>query len=342
MADPHFFKPPQPQSLADLAKLVGGVCQGNHTLLITDVAPMHMAQASQLTFLSNTKYANLLAQSQAGACVIELAMMPYAPMHMALIVVPDAYVAYAQIAQIFYPEFAWQKAFVAANAFIHKTASIGDNCIIDHNVYVGRGAQIGKNCWLKPNTVIGPNVVVGDNAIIGSNCSLSHCILGHHVRLLPGVRVGQDGFGFAATSQGVIDIPQLGRVLIGNHVLVGANTTIDRGAGPDTEIGDFTRIDNLVQIAHNVKIGKGCILAAQVGVAGSSVIEDYAMLGGQVGISGHLTIGSRAKIAAQSGVTKNVPANAEMMGYPAMPMKAFLRQVITLAQLAKSRHNGAK
>lgn len=344
MADERFFKKPHPQTLAALARLVGAdlTQAADDQLLISDVGPMHLAEPCHITFLTNKKYTQSLAVSRAGACIIEADMVAYAPKTMALLIVKNAHVAYAKIAQSFYPAPQWHKTYIAPNAFIHPTATIGANCIIDHNVYIGRGAQIGKNCWLKPNTVIGPQVILGDNCLIGSNCSISHAIIGHHVRLLPGARVGQEGFGFAVGPEGVVDIPQLGRVLIGNYVLVGANCTIDRGAGPDTEIGDFTMIDNLVQVAHNVSIGKGCVIAAQVGISGSTVIEDYVMFGGQAGVAGHLTVGRAAKVAAKSGVTKDIAAYAEVMGYPAINMKDYLRQIVALAQMVKSRHNTKK
>ena len=157
------------------------------------------------------------------------------------------------------------------------------------------------------------------------------------MRLLPGVRIGQDGFGFAIDPTGHIAVPQLGRVVIGNRVWIGANTTIDRGAGPDTQIGDGCMIDNLVQIGHNVKIGKHVIIVAQVGISGSTEIEDYAVLAGQVGVAGHLKIGRGARIAAQSGVLKDIEAGTEVMGYPAVPLRDYFRQVATLSNLAKKK-----
>jgi len=194
---------------------------------------------------------------------------------------------------------------------------------------------IGDNGWVEAGAHIDENVTIGARCRIGSNASLSHAVLDDHVRLYPGVRVGQDGFGFAIDPSGYVKVPQLGRVLIGSHVEIGANTTIDRGAGPDTVIGQGTWIDNLVQIGHNVKIGKGCVIVAQVGISGSTVIDDYVVIGGQVGIAGHLHIGSGVRIAAQSGVMKNIPAGQEMMGSPAMPIKDHMRQIIALKRLAK-------
>ena len=155
--------------------------------------------------------------------------------------------------------------------------------------------------------------------------------------LYPGVRIGQDGFGFAIDPAGHVKVPQLGRVKIGNHIEIGANTTIDRGAGPDTEIGDGTWIDNLVQIGHNVRIGRGCVIVSQVGISGSTQIGDFVAIGGQAGIAGHLNIGSGARIGAQSGVMNDIPHMSEYMGSPAFPKTQFFRQVAALNRLIKKK-----
>jgi UDP-3-O-[3-hydroxymyristoyl] glucosamine N-acyltransferase len=162
-------------------------------------------------------------------------------------------------------------------------------------------------------------------------------MIGDGSRLYAGARIGQDGFGFAIDSAGHVKVPQLGRVIIGDHVEIGANSCLDRGAGPDTEIGDGTWIDNCVQIGHNVKIGRGCVIVAQVGIAGSAVLEDYVVVAAQVGIAGHLTIGQGTRIAAQSGVMKSLPAGSEVMGSPAIPAKEKLRQIIVLKNLTKPK-----
>lgn len=339
MPDTRFFRQPKPLTLAEIAQISGAELQegNNPKTEIVDVAPIHMAGKSDLSFLDNKKYLEAFSKSEAGACFVAPDHVDKAPKGMALLVAKEPYKAYALAAQQFYPEPSWDKSYIAENAFIHPTAKIGSQCIIDHNVYIGRNAEIGNNCWIRPNTVIGLGSVIGDNTIIGSNSSLSHCIIGKGCQFLPGVRIGQDGFGFAIDPKGHIPVPQLGRVVIGDRVYVGANTTIDRGAGPDTEIGDGTMIDNLVQIAHNVKIGKYCIIVSQVGISGSSVIEDYAVLAGQVGVAGHITIGRGARIAAQSGLMRDVPAGTEVMGSPAVPLRDHFKQITTLARLAKNK-----
>lgn len=340
MPDQHFYHQPKPLSLQEIATLSGAAVRAPENVdpasfMIANVAPLQVAVANDLSFIDNKKYIDFFTASQAGACFVAPENVDKAPKHMALLVTDTPYKAYALAAQKFYPEPSWHKSFIATNAFIHPTAKIGTNCIIDHNVYIGKNVTIGANCWIKPNTVVGHGVTIGDNVVISSNCSLSFCQIGAGVRILPGVRIGQEGFGFAIDPSGHVPVPQLGRVLIGDRVWIGANTTIDRGAGPDTVIGDGCMIDNLVQIGHNVRIGKHVVIVAQVGVAGSVEIEDYAVLAGQVGVAGHIKIGRGARIAAQSGLMKDVAAGAEMMGSPAVPLRDYFRQVATLGQLSK-------
>ena len=182
--------------------------------------------------------------------------------------------------------------------------------------------------------MIGQSVEIGDGCVIGANTSISHALIGAYVRIYPGVRIGQDGFGFAIDPAGHVKVPQLGRVIIEDSVEIGANTTIDRGAGPDTVIGQGAWIDNLVQIGHNVKIGRGCVIIAQTGVAGSTVLEDYVVLAAQVGVAGHLTIGMGARVGAQSGVMRDVASGSEVMGAPALPAKQFMRQIAMLKKMS--------
>lgn len=338
MSDPRFFKTPKPISLKEIAAISGATLQGKNIdpeKMILDVAPLSTATADHITFLDNKKYNDVFVTSQAGACFVTPEQAANAPEGMALLVTDKTYKAYALTAQKFYPDPSWTKTFIAPSAYIHPSAEIGANCIIDHNVYVGQNVKIGANSWLKPNVVIGHGVEIGSHTIIGSNCSLSYCILGSNVRLLPGVRVGQEGFGFAIDPAGHIPVPQLGRVIIGDRVWIGANTTIDRGAGPDTIIGDGCMIDNLVQIGHNVKIGKFAVIVSQVGISGSAEIEDYVVLAGQVGVAGHIKVGRGARVGAQSGIMKDVTPGAEVMGAPAIPLKDFFRQIATVSRLAK-------
>jgi UDP-3-O-[3-hydroxymyristoyl] glucosamine N-acyltransferase len=336
MPDQNFFSRRPALSLKDISGLSGAALPegANGAYVIEDVAPLDKAGPKDLSFFDNVRYKEQFQATKAGACFVAPAMAVFAPKGVNLLISPSPYKAYALAAQTLYPEFK-PKAETAKSAKIDPSAKIGKDCVIEEGVVIGAGAILGDQCWLEPNAVIGRNVQIGNNSRIGANASVSHALIGDHVRLYPGVRVGQDGFGFAIDPKGHVKVPQLGRVIIEDHVEVGANSTIDRGAGPDTVIGQGTWIDNLVQIGHNVRVGKGCIIVAQVGIAGSTVIEDFVAIGGQVGIAGHLNIGKGSQIGAQSGIMQNVEPGSEIIGTPALPKKDFMRQVALLKRLIK-------
>ncbi len=335
MADARFFKTSSPKTLRDIAGIAGGTLSGADDLTqITDVAPLDVAGAGQLSFFDNIRYKASFVASKAAACIVAENAVAFAPSGMALIVCKNPYKSYALVAQAFYPD-AYPPADISKAAHIDPSAAIGKGCVIEPGVVIKANAKIADGCWIEANAVIGEGVQIGPKSRIGGNASVSHAVIGAGVRLYPGVRVGQDGFGFAIDPAGHVKVPQLGRVLIEDHVEIGANSTIDRGAGPDTIIGSGTWIDNLVQIGHNVRIGRGCVLVAQSGVAGSTTLEDFSVLAAQAGVAGHLKIGKGARIGAKSGVMKDVPAGEEQLGAPAMPVKEFMRQVIALKRLTK-------
>lgn len=335
MADPRFHKRSEAINLGTLAEITGaalaeGVESGT---LIEDVAPLDQADPSQLSFLDNIRYKDQFTNTKAGACIIAPEMQNGAPEGVALLITPQPYKAYALAAQAFYPD-TMPQAEISDRAFVADNASLSDGCVVEPGAVIKAGAEIGEGTLIEANAVIGEGVVLGKACRIGANATISHSLIGHHVRIYPGCRIGQDGFGFAIDPAGFVKVPQLGRVIIGDGVEIGANTTVDRGAGPDTEIGAGTWIDNLVQIAHNVKIGRGCVIVSQVGISGSTVVEDFVMMGGQAGIAGHLHIGKGAKIGAQSGVMKDVPAGEDYLGSPAGPFKQTMRQHAMLRRLA--------
>jgi len=323
MADPRFFTRGEPLSVARICELTGAsIGSGGDTdKLVADVAPLGTATSTDLTFLENTKYLKGLGDSLAGVCLLRDEHKDRAPAGMTLLIVDNPYKAYALAAQAFYPDDVSGRE-ISPGAHVHSSASIGTGTSVEAGV------------------VIGPGVVVGDNCVIACGASLSHCLIGDNVRIYPGVRIGQDGFGFAPDPSGHVKVPQLGRVIVEDNVEIGANTCIDRGAGPDTIIGAGTWIDNLVQIGHNVVLGKGCIVVAQVGISGSTIIGDFVVIGGQVGIAGHLTIGTGAQLAAKSGVIGNIEAGAVVGGYPALPLRDWHRQSVILARMVKERKAG--
>lgn len=336
MADARFFNRSKPFTLQALADLSGArVADPAYAdLSVHDVAPLDRAGANDISFLDNVRYRDSFAKSGAAACIVAPKMADAAPKNMALLLSDTPYKSYALIAQAFYPD-SYPAARIDAGAHVHPEATIGAGCIIEAGAVIQAGVSVGDGTWVEPGAVIGHGVVIGKRCRIGANATISHAVIGDAVRLYPGVRVGQDGFGFAPDPKGHVKVPQLGRVVIEDHVEIGANSCIDRGAGPDTIIGAGTWIDNLVQIGHNVKIGHGCILIAQSGVAGSSVLEDYAVLAAQAGIAGHLTIGMGARVGAQAGVMRDIPAGDDQVGSPAMPVKEFMRQVVALKRLTK-------
>lgn len=338
MADPRFFHKAKTLSISDILDITGcdvadHVDRSAH---FSDVAALSTANSDDLSFLDNIKYKDDFAETKAGACFVSPKFVDLAPKSLICLVSKSPYKAYALTAQAFYPETK-PETNISSSANISDTAKIGESATISANVYIGDHVEIGKNAWIEPNAVIENGVTIGDHCRIGPNTTVSHSMIGDHVRLYPGVKVGQDGFGFAIDLAGHVKVPQLGRVIIEDHVQIGANTTIDRGAGPDTIIGQGTWIDNLVQIGHNVVIGKGCIIVAHVGISGSTVIEDFVAIGGQAGIAGHLRIGAGARIGAQAGVMHNLEGGKEYMGSPAFEKSHFFRQVAALNRLIKRK-----
>jgi UDP-3-O-[3-hydroxymyristoyl] glucosamine N-acyltransferase len=338
VADPRFFSKAGPFSLADLARRGGAeLAPGvDGARMILDVAPLDAAQQDHISFLDNRKYVEVFLTTRAGACLVEREFVERAPAGTALLLTPDPYRSYAKIAQAFYPTPAPVPG-IAEGAFVDASAKLGDGVRVERGAVVEADAVIGARCLIRPNAVVGAGVVLGDDCVIGSNASVSHAVLANRVVVYPGVCIGQDGFGFAMGAEGHVKVPQLGRVLIDDDVEIGANTTIDRGAGPDTVIGAGTKIDNLVQIGHNVQLGRGCVIVAQVGISGSTRLGDFVVVAGQAGITGHLRIGSGAKIAGQSGVMRDVAAGTTVGGSPAVPMAEWLRQSAELGRMGKKQ-----
>ena len=333
MGDARFFARNKPQALAAVVEAAGGQAPES-TRMFSGVAPLRAAGPNDVSFLDNRRYVQALDETAAGAVIVTADLSDRVPAGTIAIVTAAVSEGWARVAELFHPR-------PPTRPGVHPTATIEDGACVDPSAEIGAytlieaGAEIGENCRIGSHASIGAGVTIGRDARIGAHVSISHAHLGRRVTLFPGVRIGQEGFGFATTKSGFLSIPQLGRVMIGDDVEIGANSTVDRGSTGDTVIGAGTRLDNLVQIGHNVRLGRCCVIVAQVGIAGSTVLEDFVQVGGQAALAGHLRIGTGARIGAQSGVIGDAAPGAILLGSPAQPRKAFFRQVATLKRLTR-------
>lgn len=335
MADQRFFHKKGPFTLGQLAALTETSLSDTSAAdrVMVDVAALDSAQPDQVSFLDNKKYAAHFRITKAGACFVRPDTVDAAPAGTICLISKNPYRAYALAAHAFYPPVA-VASFRAPTAVIDGSAVIADDCFIGHGAVIGPHVTIGARCRIEARAVIESGVTIGEGTTIGANTYVTHALIGNRVTIYPGAVIGRPGFGFAMDSSGFISVPQLGRVVIEDDVEIGANTTIDRGAGPDTVIGQGSRIDNLVQIGHNVQMGRNCVIVAQSGISGSTRLGDFVMIGGQAGLAGHLTVAPGTKIAAQSGIMRSTEPGAELMGSPAVPIKQFMRQVAILSKMS--------
>lgn len=339
MADPRFFTKAGPFSLDRIAREIGArVERDDGSREVADVAPLDAATASDISFFDNPRYKDALEATNAGAVIVAPGSVDLAPEGTALLVTDAPYPAYASAALLFYPHVSHGDAGeISPAAHIDPSATLASGVHVAPGVVIGANADIGQGSSIGANTVIGPGVQIGRNCAIAANVTLSHALVGDRVIIHPGARIGQDGFGFAMGPNGHQKIPQLGRVVIQDDVDIGANTTIDRGSGPDTVIGEGSKIDNQVQLAHNVSVGRGCVIVSQVGISGSAKLGNYVVAGGQVGIAGHLEIGDGAMLAARTGVPGDLEGGQQYGGTPARPMSQWRRELAAVAILAKRK-----
>jgi UDP-3-O-[3-hydroxymyristoyl] glucosamine N-acyltransferase len=332
--DARFFETLAPVALADLAALTGaGLARGEPQARITRVATLGAATSDSVTFLTERKHAADLTECSAGACFVSEALATHAPSGMAVLVTPLAHAAFVAAANRLHRP----RLHPAGSAAIHPDAELEEIVVIGEGVTIGPGAAIGRGTRIGAGAAIGPGVAIGRDGYVGPNAVIGFALIGDRVRVHAGAVIGEAGFGATAGPRGVIDVPQLGRVIVQDGVTIGANTCVDRGAYDDTVIGENTKIDNLVQIAHNVVIGRNCLFAAHVGVSGSVTIGDGCMFGGRVGIADHLAIGAGARIAAASGVAKDIPAGESWGGTPARPVRQWIRETAWTAAMAQRR-----
>ncbi|MCX6835309.1 MAG: UDP-3-O-(3-hydroxymyristoyl)glucosamine N-acyltransferase [candidate division Zixibacteria bacterium] len=302
-------------TLAELAARVGGTVEGDSETIIRSVAPVETAGPDQISFIANDKYFKFIATTKAGALILAPAVSCE---HVPVLRHGNPYYAFALVGDLLYPDEPLTNPGIAPTAVVHPDAHVHSSARIGPHCHVDRGATIGGNSQLMSSVYIGPDVSVGDECLLYPGVKIMRdCQIGQRVILHPGVVIGSDGFGFAEHAQGLKKIKQVGWVEIADDVEIGANTTVDRGAIGPTRIGRGTKIDNLVQVAHNVEIGENCIIIAQVGISGSTKIGNGVVLAGQVGLVGHIEVGDGAQVGAQSGVSKSIPPGKKMFGCPA-------------------------
>lgn len=328
-----------PFTVAQLAKKIGREFLGDGDKQIVSINAIQEAQDDQLAFLDNPKYAKYLETTKAGVVVVRPDLAENLPEGVAAILSPMPHPDYAKISNIFYADEP-TVGFIHDNAFVDSTATVGHGTIVEAGAVISEGVKIGPNCRIGANAHLAKNVTIGENTIIKSNVAIECTSIGTNCLIHSGAKIGQDGFGFAFDPENtvLIKVPQVGAVKIGHYVEIGANTTIDRGSLLDTEIGDMTKIDNLVQIGHNVKIGRLCQIVAQTGIAGSTTIGDGCIFGGQSGVAGHLTVADRVVLASKGGISKNVTKVGEMLGgFPAVPIQQWRKGHAVVARLIKNK-----
>jgi UDP-3-O-[3-hydroxymyristoyl] glucosamine N-acyltransferase len=350
MAQPVFFGRPPSSTLAEIATLAKtylvdparGGQQVRGLASLDEAGPMH------LTFFDNLKYADQLASTKAGACLIHERFEARVPAGIAVLRAEHPFREFVKIARelqgdALRPQSWFGQAGIAPSAIIDPSAHLEDDVIVDPLAVIGPNVEIGAGTVVGAGAVIGANVRIGRDCNIGAHCAIQCALIGNNVLIHPGCSIGQDGYGFVFFGpDGHLKVPQTGRVLIQNEVEIGAGTTIDRGSLRDTVIGEGTKIDNQVQIGHNVTIGRRCLLAAQIGLAGSLTIGDNVALGAKVGINNHLHIGDGAQVTAMSGVKDDIPANGRWGGFFAKPTRQWFREIVALERLVRENSAAAK
>ena len=328
----------EPKTLKQLAVFLGGIVRGDESYLINGLAPLESAGSDKITFLANPRYAAKVAETGAGAILMAAGGEAYGRN---VIEVANPYLAFAKLLTLFYVRKKTPQG-VMNDARIGSNVTFGDDISIHPGAFVGDNVTIGDRCVIHPGAVIYSGVTIGSDTLIHANAVIrERCCIGNRCVIQPGAVIGSDGFGYAPDGPGYYPIPQIGIVVLEDDVEIGANTCVDRAAVEVTLIRRGTKLDNLVQIAHNCQIGEDCMIVSQVGISGSTKIGNHVTLAGQVGVAGHLTIGDNVLIGAQSGVPGSLTANAGYSGSPVMPHKQWLKAMAVVPRLPELRKSVA-
>ncbi|MDO8874943.1 MAG: UDP-3-O-(3-hydroxymyristoyl)glucosamine N-acyltransferase [Pseudolabrys sp.] len=347
MSEPVFLRDTRGLSTDEIVVLTGaavpqGTVRARH---IVNVAPLDRASPSDISFFDNKRFSTAASNTHAGVCLTSAALAKELPPRVTVLVVKEPFRAFVQVARALFPQSLRPSSLAqpgtVAGAHIDATARLESGVTVEPGAVIGPLTEIGSGTVVGAAAVIGTDVRIGRDCSIGPGAVLTNALIGDRVIIHPGCKIGQDGFGFVMGGRGHLKVPQLGRVIIQDDVEIGAGTTIDRGGIRDTVIGEGTKIDNLVQVGHNVSIGRHCIVVAHTGISGSSTLEDYVVLGARVGINNDVTVGEGAQIAAISNVNGNVPPGARWGGTPAKPVKQWFREVMAVERLARARDGAA-
>ena len=346
MSEPVFLRDTRGLSLDEIVALTGasapeGTARARH---IVNVAPLDRASPSDIAFYDAKKFSGAAGRTHAGICLTSAALAKELPSRVTVLVVREPFRAFVQVARALFPHSlrpsSLAKAGVVAGAYVDASARLENGVTVEPGAVIGPRAEIGSGSIVGAACVIGADVRIGRDCSVSAGAVLSNTLIGDRVIIHPGCKIGQDGFGFVMGA-GHLKVPQVGRVIIQDDVEIGANTTIDRGGLRDTVIGEGTKIDNLVQIGHNVSIGRHCIVVAHTGISGSSTLEDYVVLGARVGIGNDVTVGEGAQVAAICNVFGNVPPGARWGGTPGRPIKQWFREIAAIERLARAKDGAA-
>jgi UDP-3-O-[3-hydroxymyristoyl] glucosamine N-acyltransferase len=345
--DTSFFGPAKNLSLADVCRIAGVDVPGgvDAARVFSGIGPLETAGGEAVSFLDNPQYVAAAGRTRAGVCIVGARHAAKVAASSIALVVREPYRAFAKVAAAFYPSAMKPQSVIGATgvspgSYVHPSARLEAGVIVDPGSVIGEGAEIGSGTLISANAVIGAGVRIGRDSAVGPNATVTHALVGNRVIIHAGAMIGQDGYGFAMGPGGHLKVPQVGRVIIQDDVEIGAGTAIDRGMNRDTVIGEGTKIDNLVQIGHNVTVGRHCVIVAQVALAGSAVLQDFVVIGGQAGVIGHATVGMGAQIAATSSVARDVPPGERWGGTPAKPIKDYFREQMAIDRLTRGRATG--